>query len=282
MQAGSVKKPTPRPPLGPCGQAPPPGPTKMSSLHRGVAQPQPACAASCSGRQPVTPMPPCAAQQHHRSHAAAPSRAGGLQPGQRQRCRSSPLDDPEPQNVEELRKKYFKQQQQTGGTPGEDAEPKPDQLAGGASALEALDKVNPYELGRQARAAFNDVWSALSRVSSPTRSFVIDEELEVGADADFAAPQAAFTTVLVLGATGRVGRILVRKLLLRGYTVKALVRNKSGADALPGAVELVEGDVGDLGTCQKAVKGVSKVGAFAWSREFGGGGGRPGSCLPPG
>lgn len=184
--------------------------------------------------------------------------------------------------MEELRKKYFKQQQQTGGTPGEDAEPKPDQLAGGASALEALDKVNPYELGRQARAAFNDVWSALSRVSSPTRSFVIDEELEVGADADFAAPQAAFTTVLVLGATGRVGRILVRKLLLRGYTVKALVRNKSGADALPGAVELVEGDVGDLGTCQKAVKGVSKVGAFAWSREFGGGGGRPGSCLPPG
>lgn len=37
---------------------------------------------------------------------------------------------------------------------------------------------------------------------------------------EFTIPDAAFTTVLVAGATGRVGRILVRKLLLRGYTVK--------------------------------------------------------------
>ncbi len=32
--------------------------------------------------------------------------------------------------------------------------------------------------------------------------------------------QASFTTVLVCGATGRVGRVLVRKLLLRGYKVR--------------------------------------------------------------
>jgi short-subunit dehydrogenase len=37
---------------------------------------------------------------------------------------------------------------------------------------------------------------------------------------EFTIPDAAFTTVLVAGATGKVGRILVRKLLLRGYTVK--------------------------------------------------------------
>ena len=30
--------------------------------------------------------------------------------------------------------------------------------------------------------------------------------------------------MLVVGATGRVGRILVRKLLLRGYKVRAFVR----------------------------------------------------------
>ena len=39
------------------------------------------------------------------------------------------------------------------------------------------------------------------------------------------APSASNSTrVLVVGATGRVGRIVVRKLLLRGYTVRALVR----------------------------------------------------------
>lgn len=34
---------------------------------------------------------------------------------------------------------------------------------------------------------------------------------------EFTSPTAQDTTVLVAGATGRVGRILVRKLLLRGY-----------------------------------------------------------------
>ena len=44
------------------------------------------------------------------------------------------------------------------------------------------------------------------------------------AAAEFEAPQAGNTQVLVVGATGRVGRILVRKLLLRGYKVRAFVR----------------------------------------------------------
>lgn len=124
-----------------------------------------------------------------------------------------------------------------------------------------LNAINPYELGRQARQAFNDVWEQLSRVSSPTRSFIIDDVLQVESDADFQAPQAAYTTVLVVGATGRVGRILVRKLLLRGYKVKALFRNRAGVskDAIPDSVEVVEGDVGDVATCQQAVQGVNKV-----------------------
>jgi hypothetical protein len=39
------------------------------------------------------------------------------------------------------------------------------------------------------------------------------------APAEFESPKAPSTTVLVSGATGRVGRVLVRKLLLRGYKV---------------------------------------------------------------
>lgn len=61
---------------------------------------------------------------------------------------------------------------------------------------------------------------------------------------------------------GRVGRVLVRKLLLRGYKVKALAREHSGAEngkPLPPAVEVVVGDVGDEAACLRAVQGVDKV-----------------------
>lgn len=79
---------------------------------------------------------------------------------------------------------------------------------------------------------------------------------------EFESPQAADTTVLVTGATGRVGKVLVRKLLLRNYKVKALVRQRtSDADeeAIPQSVELVYGDVGDYKACRQAVKGVDKI-----------------------
>jgi uncharacterized protein YbjT (DUF2867 family) len=46
--------------------------------------------------------------------------------------------------------------------------------------------------------------------------------------------------VLVLGATGGTGRLIVRDALEKGHSVAALVRSTAGAD-LPGA-ELIEGD----------------------------------------
>jgi uncharacterized protein YbjT (DUF2867 family) len=65
----------------------------------------------------------------------------------------------------------------------------------------------------------------------------------------------------VLGATGKTGRILVRKLLLRGYTVRVMVRDTSDSvrERLPSNVEFVAGDVGVLEDCQKAVMGMDKV-----------------------
>lgn len=43
--------------------------------------------------------------------------------------------------------------------------------------------------------------------------------------------------------------------------VKALVRQREGAasDAIPPAVEVVVGDIGDLEACKRAVQGVDKV-----------------------
>lgn len=59
---------------------------------------------------------------------------------------------------------------------------------------------------------------------------------------------------------GRVGKILVRKLLLRGYPVTVLVRpESSGKDGFPESVKVIEGDVGDYATVRSAMQNVDKV-----------------------
>lgn len=143
-----------------------------------------------------------------------------------------------------------------------------------------LDTVNPLVLGRQARKAFDEVWTNLANLASPTKNAgsmsIFDDEIEAQRG-DAENMQAAGTTVLVVGATGRVGRVLTRKLLLRGYKVKALVRRKDrgggmggadqdggqggppSVDGVPAAVGIVFGDVGENRDCQEAVKGVHKV-----------------------
>lgn len=56
-----------------------------------------------------------------------------------------------------------------------------------------------------------------------------------------AEPTTRPLTILVTGATGKVGRLLVRHLLDDGHTVRALTRRPDDA-ALPAEVELYEGD----------------------------------------
>lgn len=70
------------------------------------------------------------------------------------------------------------------------------------------------------------------------------------------------------GVTGRVGRVLLRKLLLRGYTVTALVRQRGGEErqTLPPSVRLVTGDIGNYEDCREAVKDVDKVICCATAR----------------
>ena len=63
--------------------------------------------------------------------------------------------------------------------------------------------------------------------------------------------------VLVLGATGGTGRLIVRDALAKGHVVKALVRSKAAAD-LPGA-ELIEGDARDGAALQRALEGSDAV-----------------------
>ena len=64
--------------------------------------------------------------------------------------------------------------------------------------------------------------------------------------------------VLVTGATGRVGRMVVAELLRAGVPVRALTRRPAMAE-LPAAVEVVAGDLTMPDSLESALRGVSAV-----------------------
>ncbi len=72
------------------------------------------------------------------------------------------------------------------------------------------------------------------------------------------APWYRLRMELVTGATGFIGRRLVRRLLAEGYKVRALVLPNEATDGLYGA-EIVRGDVRDPGSLENASNGVSRV-----------------------
>lgn len=59
---------------------------------------------------------------------------------------------------------------------------------------------------------------------------------------------------------GFEGRIVLRKLLLRGYRVRAFVRDeKMAQEVIPSSVEVVIGDITDRSACSQAMIGIDKV-----------------------
>jgi uncharacterized protein YbjT (DUF2867 family) len=75
--------------------------------------------------------------------------------------------------------------------------------------------------------------------------------------------------VLVVGATGETGRVVVRKLLLRGFRVRVLVRNlySSTLELLGSGVQYAQGDLTNPNSITDAISGVDKVIFCARSRE---------------
>jgi dihydroflavonol-4-reductase len=65
--------------------------------------------------------------------------------------------------------------------------------------------------------------------------------------------------VLVTGGTGFIGRRLVANLVEEGCEVTALVRKTSNKDILPEGITIVEGDMLDESSLEKAVKGQDAV-----------------------
>ncbi len=69
----------------------------------------------------------------------------------------------------------------------------------------------------------------------------------------------SFLTVLVIGATGSIGRHVVEQALQQGHKVRALVRNVAKAGLLPSEVEIVVGDITRPEKLNSAVDGVDAI-----------------------
>jgi uncharacterized protein YbjT (DUF2867 family) len=65
-------------------------------------------------------------------------------------------------------------------------------------------------------------------------------------------------TILVTGATGRVGRHVVQQLVKRGAKVRVLTRDASKAN-VPAGVEIAQGDLLDIDSLRTAFTGVSTL-----------------------
>jgi len=65
--------------------------------------------------------------------------------------------------------------------------------------------------------------------------------------------------VLVVGATGSIGRLVVEEALKEGYAVRALARSRAKAAQLPPAAQVVIGDVTRPDTLAAAVNGVDAI-----------------------
>ena len=66
-------------------------------------------------------------------------------------------------------------------------------------------------------------------------------------------------TVLVVGATGSIGRLVVAEALRQGHAVRALVRDAARASGLPPQTQWVVGDLTRAETLAAAVEGIDAV-----------------------
>jgi uncharacterized protein YbjT (DUF2867 family) len=76
---------------------------------------------------------------------------------------------------------------------------------------------------------------------------------------DTSAQRTAIATVLVVGATGSIGRQVVAEAVRQGYSTRALVRDASRASGLDPAAQIVEGQFTNADTLAKAVADVDAV-----------------------
>jgi len=70
---------------------------------------------------------------------------------------------------------------------------------------------------------------------------------------------SSITTVLVVGATGSIGRLVTEESVRHGYITRALVRNEASRRDLDPKAQVVVGDLTDAATLTAAVDGIDAV-----------------------
>lgn len=149
-----------------------------------------------------------------------------------------------------------------------------DLVSEGSGSKQVPLTLDPVGLGRLSRQIFDEAWrkfSGLGQLSTiSTDERLLDGVFIRGPMCEFTIPEAQDTTVLVVGATSRIGRILVRKLMLRGYKVKALLRKVDSEiiDMLPRSVDIALGDVGEPSSLKTVIEGCNKIIYCATARSF--------------
>jgi putative NADH-flavin reductase len=71
--------------------------------------------------------------------------------------------------------------------------------------------------------------------------------------------QEVVMKVVIFGASGRTGRALVQQALERGHEVRAFARTPAKIEVEHERLEIVQGDVQDVGAVERAVAGVDAV-----------------------
>ena len=66
-------------------------------------------------------------------------------------------------------------------------------------------------------------------------------------------------TLLVVGASGSIGRLVVQQALSDGYKVRALVRDRRQSDLFPPAAEVAVGDLSQVQSLGSIVEGIDNV-----------------------
>lgn len=137
-----------------------------------------------------------------------------------------------------------------------------------------FDKLNPFKAGQNLRKTIDTAFSLTSIALPPERRsmYYIDDRIsELGGSARFTTRDSLLERleqeqyipeVLVVGATGEVGRLVVRRLLLEGrFRVRVLVRDlyTKTLNLLGTGVTYCQGDLNNVDSLAYALTDVDKI-----------------------
>lgn len=135
-----------------------------------------------------------------------------------------------------------------------------------------FDKINPFKVGQNLRQTIDTLTSIALRPEPHRSIYYIDDRIsELGGGARYTSRDSLFERleqddyipeVLVVGATGEVGRLVVRRLLLDGrFRVRVLVRDlySKTLNLLGTGVTYCQGDLHDLDSLSYALTDADKI-----------------------